>query len=80
MKIVIGNILGQQLFVASKGLCVNFSELLGTRKGLGLDVRVTFAEDKEGKAVGVCLKGARGEVRFVKGLVKALLKEKCGQC
>ena len=57
---------------------MNFSELPGTRKGPGLDVRVTFAEDKDGKAVGVCLKGARGEVRFVKGLVKVLLKVKCG--
>ena len=66
--------------VANEGLCANFSELMGKRIGPGLDVRVTFAEDKDGKAIGVCLKGARGEVRLVKGLVKALLKEKSGQC
>ena len=57
---------------------MNFTELLGSRIGLGLDVRVTFAEDKIGKAAGVCLKGARDEVRFFKGLVKVLLKVKCG--
>jgi len=70
----------KQRVVAKEGLCANFSELLGTRIGTRLDVRVTFAEDKDGKAVEVWLKGARGKVRFVKGHVKALLKEKSGQC
>jgi hypothetical protein len=51
---------------------------LGTRIRLGLGVRVTFAEEKEGKVVEVWLKGARGKVRFVHGHVKALLKEKDG--
>jgi len=70
----------KQRVVAKEGLCANFSELLETRIGTGLDVRVSFAEQKDGKAVEVWLKGARGEVRFVKGLVKALLKEKSGKC
>ncbi len=70
----------KQKVVAKEGLCANFSELLETKIGTGLDVRVSFAEHKGGKAVEVWLKGARGEVRFVKGLVKALLKEKSSQC
>jgi len=39
--------------VASEGLSTNFSEFLGTRIGPELDVRVTFAEDKEEKTVEV---------------------------
>jgi len=68
----------KQKVVANNGLCANFSELLETRIGTGLDVRVSFAKQKDGKAVEVWLKGARGEVRYVKGLVKALLKEMSG--